>query len=257
LSVPTASSRVEALFAANVAAAELRGDGAPEALFPAEADYVRSAVPKRVREFAAGRMCARQAMGRYGISQFVLRAAADRQPLWPDTLVGSISHTTGFCVAVVGRKADWLALGLDTEVVGAPPEEVWSTICGPGDIAWCNALPPDGRAAAVTLVFAAKEAFYKCQYPLTGEWLDFHDLSVVPSEWGPEEGTFLVQQTRPLAVTQFVSAPLEGRYAFHDGLITAGFGLSRGAIRSGRSVSLVVPEDLHHREQDDLDVQHR
>ena len=29
------------------------------------------------------------------------------------------------------------------------------------------------------LVFSAKEAFYKAQYPLTGLWLGFHDVTLV------------------------------------------------------------------------------
>jgi 4'-phosphopantetheinyl transferase EntD len=96
-------------------------------------------------------------------------------------------------------------------------------------MAWCNALPPDRRADAVTLVFAAKEAFYKCQYALTGEWLDFHDLSVECSGWGSRVGQFRVKPTRPIAITTLITAPLLGRYALHDGLITVGLGLSRDA----------------------------
>jgi 4'-phosphopantetheinyl transferase EntD len=221
------SPATAALFDRGVAVAALWGDGIPEALFPAEAESVRRAVPKRVREFAAGRMCARLAMAAHGVPDFVLRVAADRLPIWPQSLVGSISHTSGFCVAVVGRASDWWGLGIDTEILGAPSEDVWSTICGPAEMAWCEGLPADERAAAVTMLFAAKEAFYKCQYPLTGEWLDFHDLRIECSAWGASQSEFSVQPTRPIAVTQFAAGPLEGRYALHDGLVTAGFGLAR------------------------------
>jgi 4'-phosphopantetheinyl transferase EntD len=223
------SPATAALYASGVVAAALWGDGAPESLFPAEAEYVRGAVPKRVREFAAGRMCARRAMAEYGFPDFILRVATGREPMWPQSLVGSISHTTGFCVAVVGPASDWWGLGIDTEILGAPPPDIWPTICGPGEMEWCEGLPADERAAAVTMVFAAKEAVYKCQYPLTGEWLDFHDLRVECPEWGAEQAEFSVQATRPIAVTRFAARPLTGRYAVHDGLITAGFGLVRGA----------------------------
>ena len=33
-----------------------------------------------------------------------LKSAPDRQPLWPDDLVGSITHTAGFCAAVVAEE---------------------------------------------------------------------------------------------------------------------------------------------------------
>jgi len=228
---PANSAAVGALFAAGVVAVELCGEGTPDALFPAERESVRRAVDKRVREFAAGRMCARHAMAQLGFPESPLLAAADRQPIWPEPLVGSLSHTAGFCVAVVARKSEWLALGVDTELSGAPSPDLWSTICEPDELAWCHSLPAAARAAAVTVLFAAKEAFYKCQYPLTTEWLDFHDLRISVRDWGGEggaaRGEFSVQATRPIGWSRFAALPMSGRYVIHDGRVSAGVGLER------------------------------
>jgi 4'-phosphopantetheinyl transferase EntD len=54
------SPSIESLFLPGVAAAELCGPGDPELLAPEESVAVARAVPKRVREFAAGRLCARR-----------------------------------------------------------------------------------------------------------------------------------------------------------------------------------------------------
>ncbi len=216
------SPTIQCLFPAGVIAAEMREPGEASLLYPDEAAAVSRAVPKRVREFAAGRACARRALAELGIGHFVLRAAPDRQPIWPASVVGSITHTTGLCAAVVADRARLAALGIDCEVVGGAGQELWDSICGPAETAWRRSLPAQQQAAAVTLLFSAKEAFYKCQYPLTGEWLDFHDLRIEPLEWGAATSSFAVHAARPLALARHRAGPIVGRFRFHEGWVTAG-----------------------------------
>ncbi len=227
------SPQAQALFPAGVVAAEMREPGDESLLYPAEALCVARAVPKRVREFAAGRLCARLAMAAFGVHDFTLRAALDRQPLWPQALVGSISHTTGLCVAAVGDRQRFSGLGLDCEVVEHVTRDLWRSILTPDEAAWVDALRQGEQAAGAALVFAAKEAFYKCQYPLTSEWLDFQDLRVLPRDWGERRGEFLIRGTRPLAAAAFTDEPVLGRYAFEHPLVLAGVAFSRRGAPAG------------------------
>jgi 4'-phosphopantetheinyl transferase EntD len=195
--------------------------GDPAELHPAEAEQVARAVPKRVAEFAAGRTCARAALAEFGVREFTLRAAPDRQPLWPERFIGSITHTAGFCAAAVAPRASMLAIGLDSEIVGAPTEDIWPTIARREELAWVQSLPAMEQPAAITLLFAAKEALYKCQYPLVGEWLDFHDLRVEAGGWGESAGTFAVGAARSLKFARRAALPIVGRYLFHEHFVSA------------------------------------
>src|SRR6202521_6486244 len=127
----TLSTGLADLFPPGAVAAELREAGDPGLLLPAEAAHLERAVPKRVQEFAAGRLCARQALAKFGIVDFPIEVAADRQPVWPDLMVGSITHTSGFCAAVVAERQRVIAVGLDSEVVGDVSTEIWPSICVP------------------------------------------------------------------------------------------------------------------------------
>ncbi len=209
------------LFPPTVVIKDRRIPGDPAELHPAETEYVARAVPKRIAEFAAGRACAKAALAEFGVHEFALRAAPDRQPIWPEGFIGSITHTTGFCAAAVAPRASMLALGLDTEIVGAPTRDIWPTISRNEELAWVQSLPAGDQPAAITLLFAAKEAFYKCQYPLVGEWLDFHDLRVEAGGWGDARGTFAVSATRNIRFTQRAALPLVGRYLFHERFVSA------------------------------------
>ena len=146
-------------------------------------------------------------------------------------MVGSITHTTGYCAAVVARRpaAAALGLGLDSEVVGDVNAEIWHRICVPIEAAWVESLPAPERAAAVALIFSAKEAFYKCQYPAARQRLNFHDARVEAPAWGASDGAFEIHATRSLAIAEYAALPLRGRFLFHEGLVTAGLGWAAAA----------------------------
>ncbi len=225
------SATIAGLFPGGVVAAELRAPGDASLLLPEEAASVSNAVPKRIQEFAAGRLCARRALAEFGITDFPVRVARDRQPLWPEFLLGSITHTAGLCAAAVAERARVIALGLDSEVVGAVKAHLWPSICAAAERAWVDALHPQEQAKAVAMIFSAKEAFYKCQYPLAGERLHFHDVCVRPLEWSAVQGEFAVAPARPLAFFDRFAAPLSARasapgpmrgsYRFHEGFVSA------------------------------------
>jgi 4'-phosphopantetheinyl transferase EntD len=219
------STRLGSLFSAGAIVATLREPGDPQLLLPEEAAHLGRAVAKRMQEFAAGRLCARRALAEFGMPDFPVRVAEDRQPIWPDFLAGSITHTAGFCAAVVADRRHIQAVGLDSEVVGDVKAEIWSHICLPDEIAWLRSLPASEQAPAVTLIFSAKEAFYKCQYPLVRERLGFHDVRIEVPPWNASDGSFLVHPTRSVAIAAHASPPLPGRYLFHEKLVTAAINL--------------------------------
>ena len=214
------------LFPRGAIAAELREPADPSLLLPAEAQYLGKAVLKRAREFAAGRLCARALLAEFGILDFAIEVGEARQPVWPDALVGSITHTAGFCAAVVAEKSRVAAIGVDCELAGSVKPELWPSICTSEEIQWLNSLPQASRMDAATLIFSAKEAFYKCQYPLTGERLTFHDARVEAPSFGAAGGTFTIQPTKRIALAEKAALPLLGRYLFHQQFVTAGLSLA-------------------------------
>jgi 4'-phosphopantetheinyl transferase EntD len=179
------SPDIAGLFPERVVAAELVAPGDPELLYPEESLDVARAVRKRVQEFAAGRLCARRALAEIGITGFPLRARPDRVPQWPDSVVGSISHTAGYCAAVVAERRHYLALGLDIERVGDLKPELWPRICTATETRWLQSVAQADRQAAACMIFSVKEALYKCHYPATGERLNFNEVCVSPI--GPVE----------------------------------------------------------------------
>lgn len=220
------STGLSELFPRGALTAELRGAGDPSALYPDEARHLHNAVRKRAEEFAAGRLCARLLLRELGIQNFAIEVGAHRQPLWPKDLVGSITHTAGFCAAVVARKKSLRSVGIDTEITGSVQPKLWRGICTPSETIWLRGLPESERLAAATLIFTAKEAFYKCQFAVTQERLGFHDVSVELPAWGEKRGAFKIIANCSIELERSAALLLRGRYLFHEKFITAGIALA-------------------------------
>jgi 4'-phosphopantetheinyl transferase EntD len=210
------------LFPAEVAAAETRQPGDAALLFPEEAEHVAKAIAKRAGEFAAGRLCARQALRSLGVEGFPLKMGEDRRPLWPPGIVGSTTHTHGFYGVVAAREAQCRSIGVDAEVIGRVGRHLWPKICSPGETIWLESLPEAEQLRLGALIFSAKEAFYKCQYGLTRAWVGFHDVELDPAACDLHGGHFTVRPLLPLELERRLPQPWSGRCRFEPDLVLSG-----------------------------------
>jgi 4'-phosphopantetheinyl transferase EntD len=169
------------LFDPLIHTAEMDPGTAGDTLLPGERAAIVHAVEKRRREFIAGRSCARLAMAELGEPPAPILQGEDRAPIWPPGLVGCITHTDTRCAVAVARVADgFLSLGLDIEPATPIKAELLRIICLPEERAYLDSQPAGERGLLGKLMFSAKECAYKCQYPLSRTFLDFHAMRVYP-----------------------------------------------------------------------------
>jgi len=184
------ASLFQALFSFSVSTCELRGPGSPQGLLPAERDSIAGAVPARIAEFAAGRHCAHQALLAFGVAADVpLLRGPHREPLWPAGLVGSITHTAGYCAAVVAPACACAGLGIDAEHSGQVSPELWPMLFDASELALLHALEPRAKDRLATVLFAAKEAFFKSHFRLSGALTEFTEIALRPTGPLDTQGT--------------------------------------------------------------------
>jgi 4'-phosphopantetheinyl transferase EntD len=180
--------------------------------FPGEEDLVATVVAGRRREFVTARRCARAALQRLGFAPAPIRTGPRREPIWPDGVVGSITHCAGYRAAAVVRGTDIASLGIDAEPHAPLPDRVLPAVVGPGDREHLSGLAEqDPSVHWDRLLFSAKEAVYKAWYPMTHRWLGFKDASLTV---GATTGTF--------AARLHVESPwpaLHGRWLVAGGLV--------------------------------------
>jgi 4'-phosphopantetheinyl transferase EntD len=210
---------IEEIVPKSAACAESFGGSLGTGLFPEEKTLVVRATHQRREEFTTGRECARGALAALGVPAAPILRGYRGAPQWPEGIVGSITHCTGYCAAAVARTQDLVTIGLDAEPNAPLPGGVLELVSQPAERArlrqLTDAAPDMGWDR---LLFCAKEAVYKAWFPLTGKWLGFSDADITIDA---TDGTFSARLMVPMPVVDGV--PLgdgfTGRWLARDGLI--------------------------------------
>jgi 4'-phosphopantetheinyl transferase EntD len=183
---------LSSLLPAEVAVEEAFGDPAEAVLFPGEEAVIERAVDKRRREYITTRHCARLALARLGLPPAAIGSGGNREPLWPDGVVGSMTHCDGYRAAAVAWSGDVGGVGVDAEPHGPLPDGVFDTIARPEEVPMVAKLAASRPEVYWDrLVFSAKESVYKAWFPVARRWLGFEEASLEVED-GVEVGGELV-----------------------------------------------------------------
>jgi 4'-phosphopantetheinyl transferase EntD len=183
--------------------AEMEDVGQPVALHPQEECLVTNAVPKRRRDFALGRACARAALSALGRGDAAIGRDENGVPLWPAGIRGSITHTKFYAAALVAEAHHVGGVGVDAERVGGVTPDLWPRLFDPAECDYLMTLDGPQQQIFATLFFSAKEAAYKASG--TKGALAFREIHITPQEGG-------FTASRPGEI-------LRGRYALQDDLL--------------------------------------
>jgi enterobactin synthetase component D len=164
-------------------------------LFDIEERFIRNAVLKRRAEFEAGRAAARAALETLDIRSQPIPRAEDRRPIWPEGIVGSISHAEGFAAALVGHQAEIAGVGLDIEGADPLKNELHKYILTPQELTERDAKPIVAGSPRCKISFVAKEALFKAIYPITLTFFSFHDARIKIHQDGCWEATLITSDS--------------------------------------------------------------
>ncbi len=151
----------------------------PPVIDKQEWQLVDHASKKRQREFACGRHYAHQALENLGAGQQTIGRDERGAPLWPKGIAGSISHTNEYCAVLLSSQSEFQSVGIDLEESGRMKPNLWSRLLTGNEITYLKSIADiaeQTRHAAT--MFSAKEAFYKCDYPLHRQQIDFTQVEL-------------------------------------------------------------------------------
>jgi len=213
------SSLIEAILPSGVAAAEAFDDTIPGGLWPVEEVIVSRAVEKRQREFETGRRCARRALSTLGVEAGPICSGEHGEPIWPEGVVGSITHCRGYRGAAVASANDLAALGIDAEPHEPLPDGLLADIAVGSEErrALSRLAVADASVHWDRVAFSAKEATYKAWFVLARRWLGFEGAALTLS---PTRHTFSVRLLVPgPEVNGAELSEFRGRWQVSNGLI--------------------------------------
>ena len=227
---------LEQILPPSVAVSTARDDAAAEGLFPEEKAQIVNAVPERRREFATARSCARAALAELGVGPAAIPSGPKGEPIWPDGIVGSITHCRGYRACAVAHRSELATIGVDAEPDEGLPEGLLPDIAlAPEREAILAMAASDPGVSWDRLLFCIKESVYKAWFPLTGSWLGFEDAQVAIDRPG-ESFVARLLVAGPEIDGRTVGA-LSGRWRAGEGLLLAAIAMpvARGADRVAKT----------------------
>jgi enterobactin synthetase component D len=157
-----------------------------------------TAVVKRKAEFLAGRYCVRRSLEKSQIFNISVGTGKNRNPVWPSTINGSISHCDGLAVAVTGYDSENIGLGIDVENVMTRKtmENILSQVADAHETTLISSeVPSVSPQILFTLMFSVKESYFKAAYPLVGKYFAFDAVSLLSIDWKSKTIFLRINQT--------------------------------------------------------------
>ena len=139
-------------------------------------------VIKRQAQFLAGRIAAKNALSCFSITAEKISISEHREPIWPKGIIGSISHSNHESIAVVQHQTRVdIGVGLDIQAIFEKSEytKLLPVILSRSDLAVYNKMERCfPKQYLATLIFSAKESFFKAVFSQVSQYFDFKDVSV-------------------------------------------------------------------------------
>lgn len=191
-----------------------------ETLFPAEKSYLEGKLEIRRKEFIRSRYCVKVGFERLNLPYKSVLPNQRRMPVWPDNVIGSISHSYDMAGAAVCLSKSYRSVGLDIEKLSARKSEdqIARYICTPDELDIIQEGDSDERVKKSRLVFCAKEAIFKCLYPLCQVFFGFKDASV---DWS-DDGTYRVRLNKSISTEFCKGFSVMGRWMIQKNCMMSG-----------------------------------
>ena len=175
-------------------------------------DVSRSAEIRR-KGFIAGRLCAERCLAELGMPGRGVGRLGSGAPSWPHGAVGSITHSASHAFAVACGASSVRSMGVDSEaLIRAEDAEAVGLLCCTASERMSLLGGVDG-GLTLTLMFSAKESFYKAIYPLVERYVDFADAEVSGIDFHRQEFVVGPAPARPFAQ---LLPTLRGRFSVDE-----------------------------------------
>jgi enterobactin synthetase component D len=152
-------------------------------VLPAEAALVATAVERRRHEFVTGRWLARAGLRHFGLPDRPILMGRLRNPLWPNGMIGTISHDGALCAVALRRRDSVRGIGIDlierTRRAGRMDDLAPMFLTNSDELAVIGAL--DVAADPWMVLFSLKEAVIKA---LSFRLDDFVDMRAIEIRQG-------------------------------------------------------------------------
>lgn len=135
---------------------------------------IQKSVHSRQAEYLAGRYVAHYAIKAIGFPAIEIASGMNREPLWPNKLLGSITHTnsTALCAVAFKHECQYLGIDLARWITNEVAKDISHLIID-NEERQLLGEPFSDDNHALTMAFSAKESLFKALYPKVQAYFNF------------------------------------------------------------------------------------
>lgn len=180
---------------------------------------LKKAVHSRKIEFLVGRYLAKVLLENANAESTFVARGDYSQPIWPRGYTGSISHTDGSAICVLGSTGDFQCIGIDIEKYMTQKQisEIGSRIA-------CDAEIGLSRKSTLTqeqffsLLFSAKESVFKALFPRVNTYFEFTDVELTQVD--TQRCEFEITVGEPLSCEYHLERRMRGKFFLSEFTLT-------------------------------------
>ena len=145
----------------------------------------------RKKEFLAGRLAAKEVIKMCGLDGELERE--NTIPVWPKRMSGSLTHNKKWAFAVGSVDYPFIGIDLEKVILEEKIAVIEKQVLTNRDIRIKDSMTTQ---ELYTLIFSAKEAFYKFLYPKVETYFGFSEASVIELDLKSQSGTLLLHSNK-------------------------------------------------------------
>lgn len=154
---------------------------------------------QRKASFLAGRLAVKNAFLDLDIRPENIKAGLHKQPIWPNNIVGSISHCNSYSIATLNNISSYIEenIGIDFQDIISQKdiELIRNTVLTEPELNFLG-MDEEGwnQEQIFTLIFSAKESYFKAMYPQVRQYFNFIDITISSIDFTIQQLTIAVEK---------------------------------------------------------------
>lgn len=146
-------------------------------------EHIANSTKSRQSEYFYGRYCAAKALNRLNVPGYSIPTGTHRKPIWPSNVKGSITHSKQHAASLVSTDTGLIGVGIDIEQVLSPEKAdlISNKVISKTEMQLIireHKKSGSGINALITLVFSAKESYFKAVYEEANRYFGFEYLEI-------------------------------------------------------------------------------
>ena len=143
---------------------------------------INSLSPQRKASFLAGRLAVKNAFLDLGLRPKNIKVGLHKHPIWPDNIKGSISHCNNYSIATLDSSCyteENIGIDFQDIINNKEIKLISDTVLTKSELKFLG-MDVKGwdKEEIFTLIFSAKESFFKAMYPQIKQYFNFKDVII-------------------------------------------------------------------------------